>query len=303
MTLRDVLTDAVLARSRWKRKQVGYPEIERKQAAWTDQYGRVFVGHSSISVATTGVKLVAYDEWPVTSGELGRAYLRLVFGAGTDRRARANARGFSWQAPLVCAPVRHRSLAYVDITSAYWQLLAPFGPDDLLLAGDVVPGHLSWLTTDEVEADRALRHSIVGSIFSNHLVWWSYGRIVSIDKASPWSNPTLRAHAMQVLHAACGQVARTTTLHAWMTDAAIVDDEDADTVQALLASTWGLSSKVKARGPGAVVNATTYVVGDKRSGNLVSGTHCLSDIVPRASSNLRRVPVRQLRTVRERMAS
>lgn len=303
MTLRSVLTEQVLASSAWRRRQCGYPELEEKRAAWIDQFRQVFVGHTSISVPETRTKLVAYDDWPVTAGELSRAYLRLVFADVRRRAPSPHARGFGWQAPIVARPVRHRSLAYVDIVSAYWQLLSCFRPDDLLLGTEILPGDAAWLTIDEVAEDRPLRHAVVGSVFSNKLAFYSFGKLVVVGKTNQWSNPTLKIHCMQVLHAVAGSLDRAGALHAWLTDAAIVDADDAEPLQRLMARDWWLSSAVKSQGSGFVLSATTYRVGEKESLDITHGTTDPARAEPRAFSNLRRVPGRQLQAVRRRAAA
>lgn len=304
MTLRDALTDAVLAGSRWQRRKVGYPELERWRAAKIDEYPQAFVGTSSITVPQANLKLVAYDEWPVTSGELARAYLHRVY-ADAPRRPLPSprARGFSWTAPIVANPVRHRALAYVDVESAYWQLISIFRPDDLVLGDEVVPGTLEWLNKETVAEDRRLRHCVHGSIFSNRLVFYRYGTPVVVPKVNRWSNPSLALHCFQTLHAVCRRVAAGTSLHAWMTDAAIVDADDAEPVAALMAGEWLLRSRLKAQGAGTVVSATTYAVGDKMSLDVVHGTTDLARAEPRKFSNLKRVPWRQLQSTRKGVAA
>ena len=280
-----------------------YPELERQRAAWIDQYPQVFVGRSSITIPCQNLKLVAFDEWPVPSGELARAYLKMVYAGARGRPPSPRATGFQWQAPIVTVPVRHRALAYVDVTSAYWQLVSCFRPDDLILGTEIVGGRCDWLTVDEVAEDRGLRHSIHGSVFANKLRFYQYGKEVIVPHTSRWSNPTLMRHCMQVLHGVCGNLARNVNLWAWMTDAAIVDADDAEPVMRWLQREWLLASKLKGLGSGAVVTPTTYCVGEKMSMDLVNGTTDLSTAEPRGFSNLRRVPARQLQAVRRRVAA
>lgn len=302
MTLRDTLTEQVLESSKWERRQVGYPELERRRSVWIEKFAQVFVGAQSISVPARHLKLVAFDEWPVTSGELARQYLRNVYAGVRTRPPSPRARGFGWQAPIMANPVRHRALGYVDITSAYWQLVSCFAPDDLVLGDEIVPGKARWLTVEEVEADRRLRHCIHGTIFSNRIAFYNYGKLVVVPKTSVYSNPTLAAHCMQVLHAVCGILSRDIGVWAWMTDAAIVDADDIEPVMRYMEREWALQAKLKALGSGAVVSATTYCVGDKMSRDLLNGTTDLSCAEPRTFTNLRRVPRRQLQTVRRRVA-
>lgn len=300
MTLRDDLTDAVLARSTMQRRQVNYPELEEWVAGRIDPYERVFVGRSSVTIMDTHTKLIGYDEWPVTSAELAREYLRRVFSAPdvVHRTPRPGAPGFGWQAPVHCSPINHGTFAYVDIVSAYWQLLSVFGPNDVIVTDRVIRGGGEWLAADEVGSDRRLRHCVIGSVFGNSISWYRRGVLTTTPKTSPWSNPTLKRYCMQTLHALCGQIAQLTPLHAWLTDAAIVDAGDAADVCAWLQDAWAVASAVQAYGAGAVLTPTTYAVGDKASLDLQNGTHVLGAVVPKPFSNLRRVPSRRLQSLR-----
>lgn len=301
--LRASLTVDVLATSPWHRREVGYPELKRWRAAHIDAYGQAFVGTTSISIPETKLKLVAYDDWPVTSGELARRYLRRVFADVKRRPPSPRASGFGWTPPALCRPVRHRPLAYVDIASAYWQMIRPFRPDDVILGDEVFRGSAEWLTPEAVTEDRRLRHAIHGSIFANRIKFYRYGSLVVAPRTNVWSNPTMARYCMQTLHAVCGRLAADTNLHAWMTDAAIVDTDDAEPVTRFLEREWLLASRLKARGSGAVLNATTYQVGDKASLNLVHGTVRLLDAEPCPLLKVKRVPVRQLQAVRRRVAA
>ena len=302
MTLRDALTEAVLARSPYERRCVAFDELAKWRAARIDSYARAYVGDVSVTIPELNLKLVRFDEWPVTSGELAREYLQIVYADVHGVRCSPRASGFAWAPPILAAPVRHRELAYADIESAFWQLISCFNPDDLVLGDEIVEGKARWLTVDAVAEDRRLRHCVHGTIFSNHLVFYRYGTPVVVPKVSKWSNPSLRLHCMQTLHAVCGRLRRDVNLHAWLTDAAIVDADDAEPVRRFMDREWKLAAKVKAQGAGAVISATTYVVGDKASLDLVNGTATLASAEQRPFSNLRRVPGRQLQAVRQKVA-
>ena len=87
-------------------------------------------------------------------------------------------------------------------------------------------------------------------------------------------------------------------LHAWLTDAAIVDLAAADDVIEWLAVRWGIRARIKAQGMGAVFTTGTHIVGERRTQDLVRRNPNLLDIVPKTHDNLRRVPGEQLRRMR-----
>ena len=298
LTLRDHLREAVLARSPYRRESVTFDELAKRRAAWIDQYRQVYVGTVSITVPALKLKLIRYDEWPVTSGEMARQYLRQVYDGVPAIGASPRARGFRWSPPIVARPTRHGVFAYVDIESAFWQLISCFRPDDLILGGTIAEGTAEWWTTDGVAADRRLRHCIHGSVFSHHLTFYRFGTPVTIGVTSKWSNPTLQLHCMQVLHALCAAVDRRFSLQAWLTDAAIVHADDAEAVVEMLARDWRVASKVKAAGAGAVVNATSFAVGEKSSLDVRNGRTDPLSAEPSTVSTLKRVPFRQLQRMR-----
>lgn len=298
--LRDALGASLLARSKLRRRSIGYPEYEKWVMGRIEPYERVYLGPASVTIMDTKTKLVCYDHWPATEGELAREYLRTVWApAETTQRPRPTAPGFGWQAPLYVTPVRSSALAYIDIVAAYWQLVSPWRPDDIPLPhGGYVPGTLDWLEVDQVADDRALRHAIVGSLFSNHLTVWCHGVPKDFRTTSAWTSPSLRRMCMGTLHALAAQVRRRFGLHAWLTDACIVDATVADDVCDFLALHWGISARIVAYGPGAVYNTTTYQVGEKQTENLTNGT-VTPRTAPRAEHRgLRRVNGNALRRAR-----
>lgn len=260
-------------------ERVSVPEVELGAKAetrdWLAQFERVYVGAESITVADTRQKLLSWRTYPVTNGELARAYLRRLFAKGhrTPLMATAANVGFNAQAPLYCEPVRHRLLSYIDIESAYWQLISPYRPDDMPLAASrsVNTGTLDWWRPDEVRETRGLRHAIAGTMWANRLEWCSRGTWTATLTAKRWSNPWMKRHVMHTLHALVSDLMATVTVHAWLTDAAIVDAGDATVVLDHLRDRWHLSARVVETGMGAVWNMTSYSVGEKRSLGVVNG--------------------------------
>lgn len=297
--LRTALRTCVLDRSRLKRREIGYEDLWRWQASRIDAFERVYMGAHSVTIMTTGTKLIAYDQFPATDGELAREYLRLVFEPTSPWQSRSAARGFDWQAPIFSEPVRSSHLAYVDITAAYWQLVSVYPPDARLLpSGALLEGSLEWLNTDDVAADRELRHAIVGCLFSNHIMCYRRGKPEVHYFAQKWANPSLKRMAMQTLHALAGEVRDRFGLHAWLTDACIVDATKADDVIDYLVLEWGISARVVAFGPGAVYHETCHEVGDKRTMDLVNGTVTPRTAPRRSFTNLQEVDTDALRRAR-----
>ena len=263
----------------WERVSVSEIELNAKADTpeWLGAYDCVYVGGDSITIKDTRQKLLTWRTFPVTNGELAREYLRQVFPPRKEHETPLMANpanvGFLAKAPLFCEPVRHRPLAYVDIESAYWQLISCYRPDDMPFPSSrsVNAGTLEWWRPDEVRQTRGLRHAIAGSMWSNRIEWCNRGTWRETLATSRWSNPWIKRHVMHTLHAVVWDLMGRVNLHAWLTDAAIVDADDATEVVDRLARHWHLTSRVVASGAGAVWNVTSYVVGEKRSLNIEHG--------------------------------
>ena len=305
-TLRSTLTEAAVARSRWHRERIPGIELQAyvTTPAWLAERERVWEGMESITIATEQRKLIAWEEWPATSGEMAREYLRLTWAtASTEVGASPRSPGFAWQAPIMARPVKG-GLAYVDIASAYWQILGVYRPDDLPMGERFEPGILSWPQEQEMAGDRRLRHAVVGNLFSNKVSWLNRGNRIEVYSVKRWSQPFLKARCMSTLHAIACDIDANFRLHAWLTDAAIVDLADATDTVEYLAERWTIEARVAAAGDGAVWSVTSHQVGEKQTLDLVNGSTTPMELERRgteATSTLRmEVPVPWLRTERKR---
>ena len=148
MTLRSDLV--ALLPLRWSRTEVPDVEIAAKlmTGTWLARYMRVYAGATSITVVDTHEKLLSWQTWEdgygATPGELARAYLRLTFETCSRLMVSPSNLGFLAQAPIYANPVRHRTLAYVDVHSAYWQLARVYAPDAMPLERTTLEGTGSW---------------------------------------------------------------------------------------------------------------------------------------------------------------
>lgn len=285
MTLRDELTADVLAREPegWKRRTLTHPQYEALEGGGMNRYREVFLGHEHITIRDTKTRLVLWPFRPVATGELARAYLRILYeGAGIEPRPSTWHSPY-WQpkAPLYCRPVQHADLAYVDISSAHWQIAAPFGPDMLVSKerGEILdPGSVGWWRYDEVDTDRTLRHNIMGSIFSHGITSYRYGKEQLRKWTGTWANPSLYLTVMATLHAIALGACRRYDVRAWLTDACILPAEQASDLVAWLEDTWAIRSRIVAEGLGGVYRTTEYIVGDKVTENIRNGNATLEPL-------------------------
>lgn len=299
MTLRDDLAAEALAVSPLQRREITYPDLESWIGGKIDAYAQVFIGGNSVTIMDTKEKLLTYDEFPATNGELARVYLKRVWQGSRSIYSGAKASGWEWEAPLYCSPVRNRNLAYIDVTAAWWQVVSTYRPDDIPLpSGHVVPGELEWPDADELAADKALRHAVVGAMFAHRLRFFRYGAQVDVHAPSPWASPALKRQCMATYHAIAGAIRDRFTLHAWLSDAAVVDACQAEEVCDWLAITWGIRSRVVEVGMGSVWSCTQYMVGQKWTMDFVHETATPLRAVERPLDKIRKVPTEPLRAQR-----
>lgn len=268
--LRDWLTHCALARSTTERLEITPREHER-MLELAHQWPRVYAGSYHLTIPSERRKYVVFNEYPVPNGELAREYVKQCWeascwgGVPPDKSPR-KARHPYWnrRAPLYCRPVRHRSLAYVDIHHAYWSIVEPYCLDHVLsTSGNTVAGVVPFLYPREVDRDRRLRHAVVGTLFSHQLSWLAWGEWKTVPLASPTSNPSLARITFDTMHAVCRDVREHFETFAWLTDACIVARKDGPAVVEMLRERWALSSRVVAEGMGAVWAPSTYRVGPK----------------------------------------
>lgn len=299
-TLRDDLTEAVLGRDKpgWRRREISWDELDRLvgQAA---RWPQVFVGATHVTIPAKKTRFLVYGEGEVSRGELAREYVRQVYQAspwaGPPTRKISASHPYWAKTPPLCArPVRHRSLAYLDLVHAYWEIIRHYRADVTLTRRDnrILDGWADWLRPEEVDADRPLRHAVAGVLFSRELVWLHYGEEVRVSMPSPYANPSLARLVFDTLHAVAAEIDRTFTLYAWLTDACIVPRRQASAVQDHLRTRWGLASTVKGEGMGDVWSVTTHEVGNKVTRDL-RNQHHHGETAP--FEGLRRVNVQRYR--------
>lgn len=306
MTLIDDLSSSVLARSRYRRHSVTYPQLHARQDdhEWLARYNQVYVGNVSISCRTTLEKWLVYSEFPVSHGEMAREYLRRIYADGKrSSQFSPRAPGFTWEAPIFCVPTpRTRALAYVDIASCYWQLLRDLQPDSTWLpdSGVMVEGVHEWTDMDAVADARELRHAIAGIMFTSSFGWWTHGKWREVAMTKPWSNPSLKQYVMSTLHAIAAEVKERFDAVRWHTDGGIVGYEHGSALVDHLMDRWALRARIVAEGPGRVFNSTSFYVGDKQSLDIVNGAR-LRNLAREGFSNLRTdLTAEQLRQARGR---
>jgi hypothetical protein len=274
MPLREELTDEVLARDArlgWTRQRVSDYELTacRNDPEWLSRYRQIFEG-TSFTIMDTKTRLVPVPAWPVVDGELGRAYLRAMtehYGTAPPYQRGVVKAGHMERGPaLWCEPVRRmKFLSYVDLHHAYWSILRPHCWDTLhMLDGRVLTplGGLRWIRPDEVAEDRGIRLAVPGTLFARGFAFYHWGKWTEHPRSpGSFTQPSLYHIVFSTMHAIAADVIRHFPVHAWLTDACIIDAAAEDDVRGFLAERWALASSVKGRGMGQVFNVGSYRIG------------------------------------------
>jgi len=272
-TLLERLSESVLERDPpgWRRQEIAPADLESFLVDGAEKYSRVYVGGAHFTIPELRTRFISFTEYPVTYGECAREYLRLCYDSAgvVPIRPRAHHRYWAKKAPLYCRPVKHRGLAYVDINHAYWEIVRHYAADHAMgygpLEGEQVPGRVPFVLPDEIDAERRLRHTVVGTLLAHRLSWLEYGSWRDVAVPAPWANPSMARIIFDTMNAVARDVMAHTEVFAWMTDAAIVPNREAEAVQDVLAERWRLGSTIESRGQGAVWSPSCYRVGLKMS--------------------------------------
>lgn len=278
MIQREQLAARILERSTFDRVRVS----DQQLAALEDplalsQWRQAFAGTECLTVMDKPPRTKYIVSWayPVTRSEMAREYVRWCYELADmplPGQVRADCPGYQQKDPLYCAPVRRRNLAYVDIRSAYWQIVQPYNVDPLVAIGPgkVWQGRTPWKDPAVIEADREIRHRAIGTLMSSGVEVWRRGVRQTLPVAGRFSNPSVAVLARGTLTAICRTARENFPIHAWLTDAAILDARAADELIGWLGATWGVEARTVALGLGTVWNVSSYRVGRKASLDVVN---------------------------------
>lgn len=198
-----------------------------------------------------------FDGVITTPSELGRTYLELKYPK--QRATGEQVREFQKHrsAPLFCQPHKFEQAVYVDIRSAYWQILQVVGWD-----ADYNPS--KWLGRGEPMDDfpyadiKLSRNCLITAGLPSDATFWqgkeqTFKRLATHNRTS---NLGIWALEMDVLHGVAWDVvaAGATYVH---TDGYICSVERLDAVMGAIAE-WGLEARIKRVGAAQVYGVGSY---------------------------------------------
>lgn len=201
-----------------------------------------------------------------TPSELARSYLELKYERQRATKDQITDFKRVRSAPLYANPCVFSEGAYIDIRSAYWQIIQVIGWDV-----DYYPGY--WLGKKSSMEDfpfpdfKLSRNCLVTSGLPSEASYWNAKdhKIASVKTYNARLNLGLWACIMDVLHAIAWDAIAAGAAYAH-TDGYICHRERIEAVQNAV-SLWGLESRIKAAGDTMVYGVGSYACGDKITKN------------------------------------
>jgi len=243
------------------------------------EYDRLVFGNKTLSDMVGRTKMIDESAWPVTSTELARPYIRMIWNA---QCARPKTRQSKWMGykrvpwsretfpmlkinpPQFFEAPSSGDLTYVDIKAAYFQLYSPasldlhFNPH----RGVFGQGMIEFLRNDELAGLKETRNVVTGVVRATARTQWSNGRVSKVQTYNRFLAPELWGYLMHTLHAIAHEARQRFDVRYIATDGFIVPTSEADLLREFLAEDWGLETTVKCSGPGNVRAMGAYKLGE-----------------------------------------
>lgn len=165
-------------------------------------------------------------------------------------------------APYFAIPCRFEEGCYIDLKSAYWQIIMAGGWDI-----DYYPFH--WLSPRSDNSDfpaphlKVARNSIVSLARKSKITIWTGKKLIQENTSQVFRNAPLWAFVMDTLHSVACDMIEIGAVYVH-TDGYIVPADQAGSAFRVLES-WGLLGGIKAWGETEVKAVGVYQVGSKRS--------------------------------------
>jgi hypothetical protein len=253
--------------AKWESVEVG--ELPPPQALSED----AMLGAFSYALQTSRKRLlrsdvlISVDGTKDTPPALARDYLTLKHGRAARikwaqlRTLKEHTRPL----PVYVKPTRFEEGFYIDIRSAYWQILRVVGwqvdyyPGKWLMRG---PGVRDFPYQREKRAEKLSRNCLVSAAQGGELPRWVAGRqaIEPIRVGNRLINAQLVGIVRDVLHAIGLEAQRAGAIYV-ATDGYIAPDMRTAQKVGQLIRDWGLDARLKGAGPGAVYGSGSYAVG------------------------------------------
>lgn len=201
-----------------------------------------------------------------TPSELSRTYLELKYPRQRATRQQIDNFRLPRSAPLYANPCEFSEGAYLDIRSAYWQILQVVGWD-----ADYNPGR--WLGKKGGMEDfpfpdfKLSRNCLITAGLPSEASYWNAEKqqFTTVKTFNKFLNLGIWALTMDVLHCVAWDAIAAGACYVH-TDGYICAAARVEAVQSAIAS-WGLEARIKNAGRTIVWGVGSYSVGDKSTKN------------------------------------
>jgi hypothetical protein len=200
-----------------------------------------------------------------TPGGVARDYLHIKYGNEYRRVTTSQYESTvkTWRSPpLYAVPCELESAVYLDLKSAYWQIVRRGGWDV-----DYNPGR--WLMKQSDVSDfpypflKMARNCLVSMGLSAHINMWHDGQLKPFKKGSSFANMVLWSFAQDVLNGFAYDMVRAGAVYVH-TDGYIIP-ADVEPLAYEIADSWGMFLRPKHRGRAIVRNVGNYDIADRET--------------------------------------
>lgn len=204
----------------------------------------------------------------VTPTDLARAYLKYKFGATYRKRCTTSQYksciGVHHQAPLYANPSRLDSAVYLDVKSAYWQILFTGG-------WNIEYNPQKWIGWGSPLNDfpypdiKMARNALVSVSLAGSMRVWQDGQLKVWKRGNQYVNLIMWAYVQDVLNGIAWDMVHMAKAVYVNTDGYIVADEYLEHAYAV-ADLWGIHITPRHTGAAVVRGAGDYDIGTRLSG-------------------------------------
>lgn len=257
------------------------------------KFQRLTIGTMTATDMIGRVRYIDHSLWPYTEWELARAYLNWIF----EEHQTPNQRRVGWNMqtwkllaihqPLFYGKKVHGDLAYLDISSAYWQIYNPLTLDVYFNPWRRAfgLGTMEFLCRDWLRGQRTVRNAIVGIARSREHHEYCPGARETrgakrLTPESPWIirrsynkllAPELWGFIAFTLHQVAADLLENFDISYVHTDGYILPLSQAEEAIDYVATKWGLSLAMKASGSGEVTGIGRWRIENQGTKNYGDG--------------------------------
>lgn len=258
-----------------------------------ERFERLAIGTMTVTDMVSRTRYIDHSLWPYTEWELAREYLRWIFETQrTQRQKRVGWNLQTWKLLSIHQPLYFEKpvrgeLAYLDISSAYWQLYSSLTLDVYFnpWKRGFGLGGIRFLAPEWLRAQRTVRNALIGiSRSKEHHEYAPNARpgkgVRPIAPGSPWVirrtynqflAPELWGYIAFMLHHVADFLMQNYDVYYVHTDGYILPAKQAKEATEAVYDRWRLALSTKALGDGEVTGMGRWKIGGQGTKNYGDG--------------------------------